>query len=566
MFRKKTAQQHNFAVIPGADVPRSVFRMLQTRKQAFDASDLIPIMCEEVLPGDTWRHEESMAARLATPIAPVVDNLDIETAYFFVPNRITANTLPGGSLGANTANNEWEALITGADNLTLPLITPTIDTGTWPVPVGSVFDHFGIPSGIYTTQLAINALPIWAYFMIYNEWIRDENLQDPYTWSNSYSSTNQASDIAADDVGAWDMMPLRINKRSDYFTRSLPFAQKGSPVLLPLGTTAPVITNNTAPLFTVAGNAWPGPVTQSGLATLATSAAVQWDEGAAGNTAGPMLFGTNTGLVTDLSAATSATINAIRLAAVTQQILERDARGGSRYVENLLATWGVRSPDYRLQRPEYLGGSKIPVTVNPVAQTAAYDAEPADTASAVGNLGAEMHASGSSRTFTYAATEHGYIIGLAWARATPTYQQGMRRHWIARHTRFDFWDPKFANLGEQAVDTREIFNPLDNTPATATWGYQEQGAEYRYTPNEITGVLRSTAAQPLDWWHYAEEFSAEPALNGDFITDKTKETLARSLATAPSAQWSAQIIMDIEHNSTVARIMPAYSVPGIDKL
>jgi len=222
----------------------------------------------------------------------------------------------------------------------------------------------------------------------------------------------------------------------------------------------------------------------------------------------------------------------------------------------------VKSSDARLQRPEYLGGSRIPVNVNPVNQTASYDTTVGADESAVGNLGAEMNAHGRKRTFTYAAEEHGYIIGLACVRAKPTYQQGVRRHWL-RDTRLDFYWPVFATLGEQAVQTREIYQTTTNTYSNNTWGYQERWAEYRYTPNEVTGVLRSTAAQPLDWWHYAEEFGTEPALNASFITDKTKETLARSLATYPTTQWSAQIIMDILHENTVGRLMPTYSVPGL---
>jgi len=571
MFRNKTARQHNFAVIPGADVPRSLFKMRQTRKQAFDASFVIPIMCEEVLPGDTWRHHEAIAARLATPIAPVLDNLDIETGYFFVPNRITTASQGGSD---NDNGNEWAKLITGSDDITIPLLTPEQEpAGSWTVPVGSVWDHFGIPAQTYTgVPFAINALPTWAYFMIYNEWIRDQNLQEPWTWDTSYSNQVEWDTINQDGT-PWDGMPLRINKRHDYITSSLPFAQKGASVQLPLGQFAPVVTSATdvvtgvhAPLRVLQDDGTdpePSHVLHTGTAGNQN----QVYQGALGGiTQDNQIYPSN--LQADLASATSATINAIRLASITQQILERDARGGSRYVENLLATWGVRSPDYRLQRPEYLGGNKIPVSVNPIAQTAAYDAEPGDTASAIGNLGAEMHAVGQNRSFNYAATEHGYIIGLAWARATPTYQQGIRRHWIARNTRFDFWDPKFSHLGEQAVDTREVYYPAAGAPAVPTWGYQEQGAEYRYTPNEITGVLRSTAPAPLDWWHYAEEFDGEPALNAEFITDKTFETLGRSLAinTATSTQWSAQIIMDVAHDSTVARIMPAYSVPGIDRL
>ena len=212
-------------------------------------------------------------------------------------------------------------------------------------------------------------------------------------------------------------------------------------------------------------------------------------------------------------------------------------------------------------RPEYLGGSRIPITINPIAQTASYDTTVGADNSPVGNLGAEMHASSSTRTFTYAATEHGYIIGVCAVRATPQYQQGTRKHW-RRSTRLDYYFPVFAMIGEQAVDTQEIYQPLNNSPANATWGYQEAWAEYRYTPNEITGVLRSTVAQPLDWWHLSEEFATEPALNAAFITDKTQETLSRSLATE-TAQWSAQIIMDIQHDSQVARMMPTYSVPGL---
>jgi hypothetical protein len=368
----------------------------------------------------------------------------------------------------------------------------------------------------------------------------------------------------------WDQMPLRINKRSDYFTRSLPWPQKGDAVSLPLGTTAPVLTavadtvtgaQEPMHLLTAAG-ATPGQNVTLGTGVIPNNMDLSSDV-VAGFAADTAYYPSN--LYADLATATAVTINAIRLASTTQKLLELDARGGSRYVEQLLVHFGVRAPDYRLQRPEYLGGNRIPITVNPIAQTAQYNAEPLpDDPSALGNLGAEMHASGSKRTFNYSAQEHGYIIGLAAVRATPTYQQGTRRHW-RRLTRLDYYFPVFANIGEQAVATQEIFQPLDTVPDVATWGYQERHAEYRYTPNEITGVLRSTAAQPLDWWHYAEEFGTEPALNADFITDKTKETLARSLATAPNAQWSAQIIMDILHLSNVARLMPAYAVPGVDR-
>ncbi|WNK14888.1 MAG: major capsid protein [Microvirus sp.] len=552
MNRNKTASQHNFAIIPKTDVPRSKFAMRQTRKQAFNASELVPIMCEEVLPGDTWAHTESIMARLATPIAPAVDDIDLETWYFFVPNRIVLH--------------QWEDFITGKrTNYTLPGVAPTNATATDKIcKLNGVFDHFGILPQTYTNYTYFNALPLMGYFKIFNEWFRDENLQNMWTYQGQeipgYNDIVDGYSNGFNNGAAWDQSCLRLNKRSDYFTRALPWPQKGAAVSIPLGTTAPVTSNGFPPVFWDNVNALEAKSLQVGAGATAINQT-------AAATAGHQLYFYQqaTGLQVDLSAATAATINSLRLAMATQQLLEKDARGGSRYVETLLVHFGVRAPDFRLQRPEYLGGSKIPITVNPIAQTATFDGGAGGTDPlALGNLGAEMHASGHAKTFTYAATEHGYIIGLCAVRATPTYQQGTRKHW-KRTARLDFAWPTLANLGEQAVNTTEIFQPANNTPANTTWGYQERYAEYRYTPNEITGVLRSTAPAPLDWWHYAEEFAAEPALNSTFITDKTQETLARSLAVQTENNWSAQIIMDVLHDSQVARLMPAYSVPGLTR-
>jgi hypothetical protein len=583
MNRNKTATQKNFAISPRADVPRSKFRMRQTRKMGFNASELVPIFIEEILPGDTWQHTESIAARLATPIAPIIDDMDLETFYFYVPNRISCDSLPNAT---NHLTNTWEAFISGQSaannqytkfgtNAPYPMwmMGRTTPGGAYEIEVGSVLDHMGITPGLYagpvidfggTDYISIgNGMPLASYFLIYNEWFRDQNLQNPWegvtvtltptVWPNT---TINAYQIQTFNNGTdWDGMPLRVNKRHDYFTSSLPWAQKGQAVTIPLGVNATIVPSGTGiPTFDAGTMINFGLTTQTGSINIGKEGGnatgintVEWNDPA---------------LEVDLSQATAATINNIRLAFQTQKMLERDARGGSRYVEQLLAHFGVRSPDYRLQRPEYLGGSKIPITINPIAQTATYSADPGPDSAALGNLGAEMHASGHKRTFTYASTEHGYIIGLACVRSTPTYQQGLRRHW-SRASRYDYYWPAFSHLGEQAVHTREIFSTTNGEFTNDTWGYQERYAELRYTPNEITGVLRSTVAQPMDWWHLSEEFANEPALNAAFITDKTQETLERALATQTDDNWACQIIMDILHENTVARLIPTYSTPGL---
>lgn len=533
-------RQSKFSDLPTADVERSTFDMSHSWKGTMEAEKIVPILLQEILPGDTFNIKTTAFMRLATPLKPIMDGLTADIHYFFVPNRLVWDN--------------WQFFMGERKNpdddpttVTIPQIEVDLSVNS---ATGLLTDYMGCPLVTEAEgdgKTFINALPIRGYNLIYNEWYRNQNLIPEV-------------DVPMDN-GPDDGLPTIFGaiscknriKRADYFTRALPWPQKGDPVFLPLGEYAPITgigTNNgrfTAQDVTVneskAGTGEPDDGNNF----------YPWAVEVGGDNSGVFIRRANNdadnpAIYADLTQATAATINDIRTAFQVQRLLERDARGGTRYIEIILSHFNVQSPDARLQRPEYIGGGSARIIINPVAATVATEDAPQANLAAVGTglVKARMN---------HSFTEHGYLYALTSCRADLTYQNGLDRIW-SRKTRYDFYWPALSHLGEQQILNKEIFLGLD-ADDDKTWGYQERYAEYRYQPSRITGLFRSNNPQSLDVWHLAQDFDELPPLNGFFVVEDAPIDRVVAVPSEPD------LLVDVWHEVKATRAMPVYAVPGM---
>jgi hypothetical protein len=528
--------QHSFSRVPNVHSARSQFNRSFAVKDTFDFDELIPIFVDEVLPGDTANVSVKSFARIATQVNPVMDNMYLDFFFFYVPTRLVWD---------NFTKMMGEQVDPG-DSIDYTVPTYTVNNGSG-IQGNTLWDHMGLPTDV--DDLSINALPFRCYQLIYNDWFRDQNLQD-------------SDDIETGDTQTVLPGTHRRNKKHDYFTSALPWPQKGDAVSFLTGT-VPVITSTTehdtdgADAMLVRESSSGAQLTADRYLSTGASGVIGGTSSAITNQSS--LYPSN--LYANLAADTANTLNQFRLALMTQSLIELDARGGTRYKELIKAHFNVVVPDHRLQRPEFLGGGTTQINQHPVPATAHTSGTDYQANLAAFSTSANV----SNRIgFTKSFVEHGYVIGIVCGRADITYQQGINRMW-SRSTRYDFFWPKLQELGEQSILTKEIYaqGSTVDTGSTGTpddervWGYQERYAEYRYKPSEIRGQFRSQHATSLDSWHLAEEFSTKPSLNTTFIKQNTP--IERSLAVAASYP---HVLFDCWFDYKHARPMVTYGVPA----
>lgn len=553
--------ESHFALNPtNIDISRSTFDRSFSHKTSFDVGQVIPFFVDEVLPGDTFQVKSSKVVRLQTLLTPMMDNIYLDTYYFFVPNRLVWDHWKE-FMGENTQS----AWIPQVEYQVPQLMSPS---GGWKT--GTLADYFGVP--INVSNLRVNALPFRAYALVMNEWFRDENLVDPLVINTGDSQLigSNCSEEASPGSVALGGLPFVAAKYHDYFTSALPSPQKGPDVTIPVASgNLPVVPRDEVVPQSVWDNSYYTSYDYNTYGTAKTGWIAFDREGVSNNfypTGAATTPDAGTPVINNLWAISdlpAASINQLRLAFQIQKLYEKDARGGSRYIEILKSHFGVTSPDARLQRPEYLGGNRIPININQVIQQSGTVADGTPQGNVVGmSLTTDVNAD-----FVHSFVEHGFVIGVMVARYDHTYQQGLERFW-SRKDRFDYYWPVFSNIGEQAILNKEIYaqgsgivnsnsgKPYDDE----VFGYQEAWADYRYKPNRVSGEMRSAATNSLDVWHLADDYGSLPMLSPQWIAEN-KSTVDRVIAV--SSRVSNQLFADIYVENNATRPMPLYSIPGL---